>query len=73
MNRVELKRLWYRSKTDPKFHRLLLAMLAALVWTKSTPQEQFAACALADYTLRKAGAERRREFRRVLKSCGCES
>jgi len=72
MNRVELKKLWRRSKTDPKFRRLLLAMLSALVWVPSTPSDQFAVCALADYTLRKAGASGRRELRRRLKAAGWE-
>jgi hypothetical protein len=56
MNRAELKKLWNRSKTDPKFRRLLLAMQAALVWVSSTAKDRLAACALADFTLRKAGA-----------------
>jgi hypothetical protein len=72
MNRVDLKRLWNRSKTDPKFRRLLLAMLAALVWMPSKPSDQFAACALADFTLRKAGAAGRRDLRRRLKAKGWE-
>ena len=72
MNRVELKRLWKRSKTERKFRRLLLALLSALVWTKSTPRDQLAACALADYTLRKAGAAGRRDLRRRLAAMGWE-
>ena len=68
MNRAQLKRLWNRSKTDPKFRRLLLAMLAALVTVQSNPRDQLAACALADFTLRKAGAAGRRDLRRRLKA-----
>ena len=56
MNRAQLKRLWNRSKTDPKFHRLLLAMLSSLVSVPSQPKEQLAACELAHFILVKAGA-----------------
>jgi hypothetical protein len=72
MNRTELKKLWERSKTDPKFHRLLLALLAALVTVPASTRDQLAACALADYTLRKAGPAGRRELRRILKNHGWE-
>src|SRR5260370_33392902 len=44
------------SVTDRKFHRLLLAMLAALVTVPSTAEDRLAACALAGFTFRKAGA-----------------
>jgi hypothetical protein len=70
MNRVELKRLWKRTKTDPKFRRLLLAMLASVVWVPSEPNDQFAACELADYILRKAGAAGRRDLKRRLAEAG---
>ena len=70
MNRAQLKRLWHRTKTDPKFHRLLLALLAALVSVPSPAKDQLAACALADYTLRKAGTAGRRELRLKLKAMG---
>ncbi len=56
MNRAQLKKLWNRSNTDPKFHRLLLAMLCALGAVPSKASDQFAARALADFTLKKAGA-----------------
>lgn len=72
MNRAQLKKLWNRSKTDPKFRRLLLAMLAALVTEPSPAKDQLAACALADFTLRKAGAGGRRDLRRRLKANGWE-
>jgi hypothetical protein len=72
MNRKELKRLWNRSKTDPKFRRLLLAMLAALVCVPSNPRVQSKACALADFTLRKAGPAGRRDLRRRLTAMGWE-
>jgi hypothetical protein len=72
MNRTGLKKLWNRSKTDSEFRRLLLAMLAALVTVPSPAEDQLAACALADYTLKKAGAGGRRELRRILKSNGWE-
>lgn len=62
MNRAELKRLWKRSKTDRKFHRLLLAVLAALAAVPSSPKDQLAACALADFTLKRARANGRREL-----------
>jgi hypothetical protein len=64
MNRKEIRKLWNRRRTDPEFHLLLLAIVYALLWTDSTPRDQIAACALADYTLRKAGAKGRREMRR---------
>jgi hypothetical protein len=70
MNRAELQKLWERSKTDPKFRRLLLAMLAVLVSVPSKSGDQLAACALADFTLRKAGAAGRREMRRRLRAAG---
>ena len=70
MNRVELKQLWKRSKTDSKFRRLLLAMLAALVWVPSEPGDQLAACELADYILRKGGASGRRDLKRQLAEAG---
>jgi len=72
MNRAQLKKLWKRSKTDRKFRRLLLAMLAALVCGPSNPRDQSKACALADFTLKKAGAGGRRELRRILKDRGWE-
>ncbi len=72
MNQKELKRFWRRSKTDPKFHRLLLAMLAALATVPSSAKDQLAACALADFTLRKAGAAGRRDLRRRLRAGGWE-
>jgi hypothetical protein len=37
MKRTELKKLWVRSKRNKKFRRLLLAMLAALVWVQQRP------------------------------------
>lgn len=70
MNRMELRRLWKRSQKDRQFRRLLLALLSALVWTKSTPKDQFAACALADFTLRKAGPAGRRDLQRRLAETG---
>lgn len=72
MNRAELKKLWTRSQKDPKFRRLLLAMLAALVAVPSNPRDQLKACVLADYTLRKAGQAGRRDLRRRLKAMGWE-
>jgi hypothetical protein len=72
MKRAQLKRLWNRTKTDPEFHRLLLAMLAALVCVPSNPRDQLKACVLANYTLRKAGTTGRRELRRILKNSGWE-
>ena len=72
MNRVELKRLWNRRKTDPRFRRLLLAMLAALVWVPSTQRDQLTARALANFTLRKSGPSGRRDLRRRLKTAGWE-
>ena len=72
MNRAQLKRLWNRSKTDQKFHRLLLALLSALAAVPSKASEQVAARALADFTLERAGAEGRRELRRILKNHGWE-
>lgn len=53
-----------RSQRDRRFHRLLLAKIAALAAMPSTPKDQAAACCLADHTLRKAGAAGRRELRR---------
>ena len=72
MNRAQLKKSWERSKTDPKFRRLLLAMLCALGAVPSNPRDQLKACALANFTLRKAGAGGRRELRRRLKAMGWE-
>jgi hypothetical protein len=72
MTRTQLKKLWTRTKTDPKFRRLLLAMLAALVCVPSNPRDQSKACALADFTLKKAGAGWRRGLRRILKNNGWE-
>lgn len=72
MDRTELKKLWNRSKTDPKFRRLLLAMLCALGAVPSKASDQLAARALADFTLKKAGAGGRRELRRILKDHGWE-
>jgi hypothetical protein len=72
MNRAQLKKQWTRSKTDPKFRRLLLAMLAALVCVPSNPRDQSKACVLADFTLKKAGAGGRRELRQILKNNGWE-
>ena len=66
MDRAELERLWKRTKSDRQFRRLLLAMLASLVWVPSTAKDRLAACALADFTLRKAGAAGRGELRRLL-------
>jgi hypothetical protein len=68
----ELKRFWKRSKTDRKFRRLLLAMPASLVSAPSSAKDQLAACALADFTLRKAGAAGRRDLKRRLKAAGWE-
>jgi hypothetical protein len=70
MTRTELEELWKRSKSDPKFRRLLLAMLAALVWVPSTTKDRLAVCALADFTLRKAGAVGRRDLKRRLAQRG---
>jgi hypothetical protein len=64
------REIWQRSKSDPKFHRLLLAMLAALAAVPSKPKDQVAACALVDFTLKRAGTEGRRELRRRLKAMG---
>jgi len=72
MNRAQLKKLWKRAKTDPQFRRLLLAMLASLVWVQSTTKDQLKACALAEFTLKKAGALGRRDLRRILKAAGWE-
>lgn len=72
MDRTELKKLWNRSKTDPKFHRLLLALLAALVTVPASARDQLKACVLANFTLRKAGVKGRRELRRRLKASGWE-
>ena len=72
MNRAELNKLWNRSKTDPNFHRRLLAMLAALAAVPATQRDQLAACALADFTLRKAGAAGRRDLKGRLKASGWE-
>ena len=72
MNRAELERFWSRSKTDPRFRRLLLAMLAALAAVPSTQRDQLAARALANFTLRKAGPSGRRDLRRRLKAAGWE-
>jgi hypothetical protein len=72
MNRAEFKQLWNRSKTDSTFRRLLLAMLAILVTVPSTTKDWLAVCALADFTLRKAGAAGRRDLRRRLKAMGWE-
>ncbi len=72
MNRAEVKKLWKRSKTDPEFRRLLLAMLASLVWMRSTAKDRLAACALADFTLRKAGPAGRRDLKRRLATMGWE-
>ncbi len=72
MNRVELRQLWNRSKKDRRFRRLLLAVLASLVWLPSKPRDQLAACALADYILRKAGAAGRRDLKRRLVAMGWE-
>jgi len=70
MNRVELKRLWKRSKADAKFRRLLHLLLATLVWLPSKPRDQFAACELANYILREAGAAGRRDLKRQLAEAG---
>jgi hypothetical protein len=72
MDQTELKILWNRSQKDPKFRRLLLAMLAALVCVPSNPRDQSKACVLADFTLKKAGAGGRRELRQILKNNGWE-
>jgi len=72
IDQTELKILWNRSQKDPKFHRLLLAMLAALVSVPSPAKDQLAASALANYTLRKAGQAGRRDLKRILKNKGWE-
>jgi hypothetical protein len=72
MNRKQLKKLWERSKADPEFRRLLLAMLCALGAAPSTTEDRLGVCALADYTLRKAGPAGRRDLRRRLKAKGWE-
>ncbi|HTC63837.1 MAG TPA: hypothetical protein VK709_13415 [Candidatus Saccharimonadales bacterium] len=72
MDQTELKKLWNRSQKDPKFRRLLLAMLAALVCVPSPAKDQIAARELADFTLRKAGAAGRQDLRRRLKANGWE-
>ncbi len=72
MNRAELKTLSKRTKTDPQFRRLLLTMLASLVWAPSLTKDRLAACALADFTLRKAGAAGRGELRCLLKDSAWE-
>jgi hypothetical protein len=41
--RKEIKRLWHRSRRDPDFRRLLLAVLFVLAWTDSTPRDRLAA------------------------------
>lgn len=72
MNCAQLKKQWNRSKSDRKFRRLLHVMLATLVSLPSTAKDRLAACALADFILRNAGAAGRRDLRRKLKSAGCE-
>ena len=72
MKREELKRLWKRSKTDKKFRRIFLAMLRTLVWQNSKPQDRLAACELATFVLKNAGAAGRKELRDRLRSAGCE-
>ncbi len=69
MNRVELKRLWKRSKTDPKFSRLLHLMLATLV---TLSKDEVAACELAHFILLKAGRAGRGDLRRRLTTMGRE-
>ena len=51
---------------------MLLAMLAALVTVPSTAEDRLAACALADFTLRKAGAAGRHDLKRRLRAWGWE-
>jgi hypothetical protein len=63
MNRAQLKKLWERSKTGPKFRRLLLAMLASLVWVQSKTRDQLAARELVHFILVKAGAAGRRDLK----------
>jgi hypothetical protein len=70
MNQAQLRKIWNRTKTDAQFRRLLLALLAALVTVPSPAKDQLAACALADYTLRKAGAAGGRELKRRLRTVG---
>jgi len=70
MNRVELRQLWNRSKTDPRFRRLLHRLLAALVTVPSKPRAQFATCELARFILTKAGASGRRDLKRRLAEAG---
>lgn len=70
VNRTIIKKLWKRAKTDPQFRRLLLAMLSSLVWAPSTAKDRPAACALADFTLRRAGAAGRRDLKRRLAEAG---
>lgn len=70
MNRKQLKKLWESSKKDRKFHRL--AMLAGLVCVPSPAKDQSGACALANFTLRKAGSAGRRDLRGRLKTMGWE-
>ncbi len=72
MNRAELKKLWSRTRTDSQFHRLLLALLAALVWVKSTTKERLTACELAHFILVKAGPSGQRDLKRILKAAGWE-
>lgn len=70
MSRAQLKKAWNRAKTDVKFRRLLHLMLATLVTVPTQPRDLLAVCALADYTLRKAGMAGRRELRRRLRTAG---
>ena len=73
MNRAELKKLWKRSKKDPKFRRLLHLMLVTLATVPSKPKDQFGACALAAFILQNAGAAGRRDLKRRLKAAGWEA
>jgi len=72
VNKAQLKKLWKRHQADPEFRLLTNLMIAVLVSVPSKPRDQLAACALADYTLRKAGATGRRDLLRRLKAKGWE-
>jgi hypothetical protein len=53
VNRAQLRKVWNRTRPDPRFRRLLHLILAALAAVPSTAKDQLAACAPADFTLRR--------------------
>ena len=70
MKRAEFEKLRERSKKDKNFHRLLVAMLAALVWVRSKPGDEIKACELASHILRTGGAKWRPNLKDRLRSAG---